>query len=366
METPNGPARPRQVTLAAWLIMLGSAFVVLAMFERVAGLHTLETQETVQTFLSEPPGDSLGLGLQTVQSLLHTMAMVAAGCATAASILGFQVLQRSRSARVLLSILAVPLFLSGLLSGGFLSSVVAAAIVMLWFQPSRDWFDGVTREARPAPAPAPTVPAGPTGETGATGASVAGGAGRPAPGSAPTQPPAFPGFGSPPDTGATSAQDTRVWAMLGGQTPAPETGPRPAAVTRAVVTTWVFATLAVLVMGASIVVVASDPALVFDQLRQTNPELADQGISESLIVRLVYLFGGLTIAWSLAAIAFAALVLRRVGWARPALVVSASISAVFSLMGLLDSVLLMIPLLAAVATVWWLTRPEVRDWFRRG
>lgn len=351
METPTGPARPRQVTLAAWLIMLGSAFVVLAMFERVAGLHTLETQEAVQTFLSEPPGNSLGLGLQTVQSLLHTLAMVAAGCATAAAILGYQVLQRSRSARVLLSILAVPLFLSGLLSGGFLSSVVAAAVVMLWFQPSRDWFNGVTREPTPAQAGshAPTPPSAPTT------------------GSAPTQPPAYPGFGAAPGAGSPTPQDARVWAMLGGQTPPPmPPEPRPAAVTRAAVVTWLFSTLIILVMGASIVVVATDPSLVFDQLRRTNPELVEQGISESVIAQLVYLFGGLVIGWSLAAIVFASLAFRRVGWARPALVVSASISAVFSLLGTADSVVMVVPLMASVATVWWLTRPDVQQWFRRG
>ena len=349
METPTGPARPRQVTLAAWLIMLGSAFVVLAMFERVAGLHTLETQETVQRFLSEPPGDSLGLGLQTVQSVLHTMALVAAGCATAAAILGYQVLQRSRSARVLLSILAVPLFLSGLLSGGFLSSVVAAAVAMLWFQPSRDWFNGVTRETSPSTPTAPSERSHPTT------------------GSAPGPPPAYPGFGSAPSAGAPPAQDPRVWAMLGGPSPAPtqDPGPRPPAVTRAVVVTWVFATLTILMMGASIVVMASDPALVLDQLRQTNPEFADQGISQSVVVRLVYVFGGLLIVWSLAAITFASLAFRRVAWARPALVVSALISAVFSLLGTVDSVLMMIPLLAGVATAWWLTRPDVREWFSR-
>ena len=350
MESPTGPARPRQVTLAAWLIMLGSAFVVLAMFERVAGLHTLETQETVQTFLSEPPGNSLGLGLQTVQSLLHTMAMVAAGCATAAAILGFQVLQRSRSARVLLSILAVPLFLSGLLSGGFLSSVVAAAVAMLWFQPSRDWFNGVTREAPPSLAVSrtPTQPS------------------PPPPGSAPTQPPAYPGFGTASGAQPSSEQDARVWAMLGGHgSPAPPAAPRPPAVTRAAVVTWFFATLTILVMGASIVVVATDPALVFDQLQRTNPELVEQGISEQVVVQLVYLLGGLVIAWSLAAVAFASLAFRRVGWARQALVVSAAISSVFTLLGTLDSVLLVIPLMGSVATVWWLTRPEAREWFSR-
>ena len=48
-----------------------------------------------------------------------------------------------------ITLLAVPLFVSGLVAGGFLSSLVAASAVMLWLEPSRDWFDG-----KPAKTPA--------------------------------------------------------------------------------------------------------------------------------------------------------------------------------------------------------------------
>ena len=44
--------------------------------------------------------------------------MVAGGCAAAAAILGYHVLQRSRGARIALTVLAVPLFVSGLVTGG--------------------------------------------------------------------------------------------------------------------------------------------------------------------------------------------------------------------------------------------------------
>ncbi len=85
--------------------------------------------------------------------------MVAASSAAAAAILGFYALQRSRSARVALSVLAPVVATTGLVLGGLLSSAVAVAVVMLWLQPSRDWFDGVTPspapERRPDPAPTP-------------------------------------------------------------------------------------------------------------------------------------------------------------------------------------------------------------------
>ena len=66
MTDSSAPPRPRQVTFAAGLIMVGSVFVVLTVFERIAGLQSLETQQSVEKFLSEPPGDGLGIGVQGV------------------------------------------------------------------------------------------------------------------------------------------------------------------------------------------------------------------------------------------------------------------------------------------------------------
>ncbi|HEU4811166.1 MAG TPA: hypothetical protein VFT00_03400 [Nocardioides sp.] len=339
MTAPTRPPRPRQVTLAAWLIMLGSAFVVLTVFERVTGLHSLESQEAVSKFLSEPPGSDLGLGMQSVLDILHAVALAAGACAAAAAVLGFYVLQGSRGARLGLALLALPLFLSGLVAGGFMSSVVVASSVMLWFQPARDWFNGVTRE------PLRT-------ETSATSAA--------------TGPRAFPGFGSGPTPGV---QAPTVPAD-GASAPADQAsgkvaraGVRPSAVVWACALTWVFATLAVAVMASSIAVLAANPELVFDELRSQNPELVRQGLSDDLIVRITYVMGGIVIIWSLLAILFSALTFQRVSWARVALVVSASASAGLCLVGTLGQVLLVLPLAASVVTLSLLVRPDVRAWF---
>ena len=344
MTAPTRPPRPRQVTLAACLIMLGSAFVVLTVFERVAGLHTLESQESVRKFLAEPPGSEMGLGMQRVLDILHTVALSAGACAAAAGVLGFYVLQGSRGARLGLAVLALPLFLSGLVAGGFMSSVVVAASVMLWFQPARDWFNGVTRE--PLRSETTTTP-DPSAATG---------------------PRAFPGFGSGPTPGAQgpapSAPDPvsgQVTGQVTGQASRPTA--RPGAVVWACALTWVFATMAVAVMASSIAVLAANPDLVFDELRNQNPELVRQGLSDDLIVRLTYVMGGVVIVWSLLAILFSALTFHRVSWARVALVVSASASAGLCLVGTLGQVLLVLPLAASVVTLSLLVRPDVRAWF---
>lgn len=331
MTAPTRPPRPRQVTLAAWLIMLGSVFVVLTVFERVTGLHSLESQESVRKFLAEPPGSDLGLGMQGVLDILHVVALVAGACAAAAAVLGFYVLQGSRGARVALALLALPLFVGGLVAGGFMSSVVVAASVMLWFQPARDWFNGVTREPLRTETAATTAATGP----------------RP-----------FPGFGSGPTPGGQvptapgeSANTSTVPAA------------RPSAVVWACALTWVFATLAVAVMASSIAVLAANPDLVFDELRKQNPELVRQGLSDDLIVRITYVIGGVVIVWSLLAILFSALTYHRVPWARVALVVSASGSAGLCLVGTLGQVVLVLPLAASVVTLSLLVRPDVRAWF---
>lgn len=311
------PARPRQVTLAAWLIMVGSVIVVAMVFDQVAGLHTLETRESVEKFLSEPPGDGLGIGTDAVLTLLRTVAMVAAGCATAAGILGYHVLRRSRSARMALSVIAVPLFLTGLVTGGFVSSVVAASAVMLWLQPARDWFDGITRQ----PAAAATMP---------------------------------PARVVPPQPGQPA------WPAPYAVVP----DARPSAVVWACVLTWVFSSVAILGMVAAAVVLALDPQPLLDQAREQNPELAAQGVTDELLLGVTFAMVAALVLWCVSAIVLAYFTFRRAEWARIVLVICAGTAAALSLVGLvLGAFLLAASLAGAVATVALLLRPDVRPWF---
>ncbi|WP_133058995.1 MULTISPECIES: hypothetical protein [unclassified Nocardioides] len=321
MNEPS-PTRPRQVTLAAWMIMVGSVVVVAMVFDRIAGLHTMETRESIEKFLAEPPGDDLGVGVKGVISLLRTLSMVAAGCATAAAILGYQVLRRSRSARFALTLLAVPLFLTGMVTGGFVSSVVAASAAMLWLQPSRDWFNGVNR-----PAPASTR-------------SVA-----------------------PP---STSAPVPGVPAAAWPAPPVSAPLARPGAVVWACVLTWVFGALTAVAMTVSAIAIAVDQDLLLDEVHRQNPDLREQGVTDGLLVAATYVMAGLIVLWCLAAIVVAVLVWRRVGWARIVLIVSASACIGLSLLGsVLGAFLLVFPLVAGVATVALLVRADARPWFDR-
>ena len=72
--------------------------------------------------LESLPADGLGLSVDAARTALRVSAMVAAACATAAAILGYQVMQRSRSARVALSVLAVPLV-----------ALYEVSLIAIWF-----------------------------------------------------------------------------------------------------------------------------------------------------------------------------------------------------------------------------------------
>ena len=128
--------------------------------------------------------------------------MVTAGCATAAGILGYQVLRRSRSARAAVTVLAVPLFLAGMVTGGFITSVVAASAAILWLQPARSWFDGTAPPARRTPV----VPAQPT------------------PPSAPPAPPIAP-YGAVPRRTRRPPRRTGPWMRRPSRVPRRSSGP---------------------------------------------------------------------------------------------------------------------------------------------
>ena len=214
--------------------------------------------------------------------------MVAAGCAAAAAILGFHVLKRNRAARLGADRARRARSSSaGCVLGGFLSSLVAVsrghalagAVARLVRRqgaaPRRP--SGPSRPPPPAGRPppprhlrtraAPGLRLGPSGlRVGPVRRQRPAGVRPAAAGRAPVpRPTAVPRRTPPP------------WPAPGAAA-----GPRPAAVLVACVVTWVFSSLAVLLMVGTALVVAADPDLLFDEMYRQNPDLADQGLTERL------------------------------------------------------------------------------------
>jgi hypothetical protein len=373
MSAAKAPERPRQVTLAAWMIMAGSVLLVGAVFERVSTLHRLETQDAVRQFLSEPPASGLGLDLEGALTILRTMSMVTAGCAAAAAILGYHVLKRNRGARIALTVLALPLFLAGFVIGGFLSALVAVSAVMLWLAPARDWFNGVAPAARqrsdptqpgqpewPPPLPSPPPASGPRPQQG-FGSIPSGSPGSlpPTAGPPPAYAPPPPGTHPYPAPPPTPLPYGASWQPY----PARRPGPRPRAVIAACVVVWVFSTLAVVVMSASALVVAASPDVLIDEMYRQNPDLAAQAMTERSLQLLTYVTAGIVVVWALSAIVLAVLVFRRSSWARVGLLASAGGAGGMCLVASLQTVVMVVPLFACVVTFSLLLRPDVREWF---
>ena len=141
--------------------------VVLTALGEGAALHSLDTREAVEDYLAAPPGDQLGLGVQGMLSLLRVAGRWPRLCGGRRRCSAGSRCSAPRAPRLALSVLAAPLFVTSFLyvgsPAGIVPAMVSAAVVMLWFQPARDWFDGIAREAPAPPRPLPAPPTTPTG-----------------------------------------------------------------------------------------------------------------------------------------------------------------------------------------------------------
>ncbi len=375
------PARPTQVTVAAWMIMVGSIFVVLLVWDRIAGLHSLDTRKALEPLLDDQRLKDAGIQMNDLLVMIRVVSMVAAGCAAAMVVLGYQTLQRSRGARLALTVLAVPLFVSGLATGGYVSSAVAAAVGTLWLGPARLWFDGkvaasgaqtathpATRPVWPPPYdPGPSAQPGPTQPGPTQPGPTQPGPTQPGP-PQPEQPRPQPHWpDGPPPAWAPPPTSQYGAPAAAARSAGPTAGlaARPTALVWACVLTWIFTSLAATVFATSIVVLAHSPHVVLDKMHQQNPDLASQGVSDHLILVVCYVTCALLVVWSAGAALLAVLAFRRKRLAFYALLVSTACAAVFCLLGVLGSLIVVVPLGAAVMTIVCLVRPEVRAWFDR-
>ncbi len=322
--------------MAAGFVVGGSAAIVVSIAGQLSGLHSLETQEQIRAFLSEPPGRSLGIGLEGALQLLRVVLMVVAGCCTAAVVLGIEVLRRNRGARLGLSLLAAPIFLGGFVAGGFITALVTASIVLLWVGPSAAWL----HDGRPT--------------------SNRGFLDRPRPGGGdgPPEPPRPAAAASSSHQPPPSPQARQLFV---DQPPVAGRPHRPDAVVWACVLVWAFCGLAVVVMSASVALLAGNPDVVLDQLQRQDEDLA--GRDTDLLVRVTYVTAAVVGLWSLVAALLAALAFRRGAGGRIGVLVSSGVAGVVCLVGVFSSVLLLVPAAAALTTVALLSRPEVRAWY---
>jgi hypothetical protein len=359
------PARPPQVTVASGIVIVGSLFVVLQMWDRVAGLHSLDTRTTLTSYLAGSRLGDAGVDVSELTTVVRIAAMAAAGCATATLVLGWQVTRRSRGARSALSVLAGVLLVAGLVSDWFVESVagtfwacgVGAAVMTLWLGPAGAWFSdtpsprdlrertvgGPTDRRPPRSAPPAVTPPPPRLDV-------------PTPPRPSVQPPpmqqAWPPTAWPPPRTSAYAASGRPRASA----------PRPPALLVACIVTWCCTAFAALILVVAIVTLAQDARPVLDEAYRQNPQLSEQGFSEHELLVMLYAVIGLLLAGSMAAAAFAVVLFRGRRWGWYALLVAAGASTLFFLVGTLGSPVGLLPVIASLVTIACLVRPEVRGW----
>ncbi len=359
-EPSTSRVRPPHVTVASAIVIVGSLFVVAQMWDRIAGLHSLDTRTTLASYLAGSRLADAGIDLAQLTEIVRITAMAAAGCATATLILGWQVTRRSKGARLALSLLAGVLVLAGLVSDWFVESVagtfwacgVGAAVVTLWLGPARLWFSDEPmpvmekREHRPLPGSSQPGPPPPRYDV-------------------PTRPPADQ---QPPPM--QQAWPPTAWTpppVSAYDAPRRSAAPvqRPSALLWACIVTWCCTGFAAVILVVSILTLAGDSQPVLDQAFRQNPQLAEQGFSRHDLLVMLYVVIALVLAGSAAAATFAALLYRGRRWAYYALLAAASLSSLFFLVSALGSLIGLLPLAASVGTIVFLVRPEVRAWVVR-
>ena len=357
--------------MAGWVTIVGSVLVVLSVFAQISTLESLDTRRSLEELLAEPPADGLGIEVATALEVIRVLAMVTGACAAATAILGWQVMQRSRPARLALTVLSVPLFLAGFVTGGFTTSLVAAASVVLWLQPARAWVNGdpvPERYLRPDP------PARSDRSPGSSqGAPPAQSWPPPLP-PGPTEPSPYQGFGSAPATpvadpgpAVASAPVQPGWPAPGQPAWAPaQRGPAPQQLRLGLVLAGVTSALVVVGLALTIAAIALDPSLVDESIERAiaeNPAMAGEVTVDQVRVGLYAVLAGF-VAWAIAAACLAAFAWAGRPWAWILLCVSAGLAAgLLFLVTVLGGLVAAIPLAATAGSLALLLRPDVRAWY---
>ncbi|MFZ2504281.1 MAG: hypothetical protein WAW88_16595 [Nocardioides sp.] len=325
MSEETALPRPAQVTASAVMIMAGSVIIVMLAFTGVSELGSMGTREALEDALGRWPLNGFGWSYADAQSWLRTMLLAAGALAAAAGVMGVFVMRRDRSARWGLTLLALPLLVAGSVTGGFVVSLVVLASLMLWAQPSRDWFNGVR------------IPEGSVRRD--SHAPTIGGGSR-----------------------HSLAQSQAAGAQPGPMLPVADPGQRPSTVLGAAIITWIATTLIAMLTCIGLAALAANPDPVIAEMHRQNPDLG-AGVSRDMLVASGLTAGAIIVLWCIAGAVFAIYAFRGASWARVALLASTTLASMvlFSFFTVAPYVAPFV--VAGVAVIVLLMRPETRRWY---
>lgn len=384
MSQTSTAERPRQVTMGGGLAIGGSVFLMLSIFETLGRVGSVDLRESVEETLAGNGAGGLGVTVDQAMTLIRGGLSVAAVCTAVTFVCGVFVLLRHSGARIALTVATVPIFLTSLFTGTLVAIFLVAATFLLWSGPARDWFagrpvrelptgrserrdrDADQQAAAPAEREVPARPATPRLEAG-SGSSA-----PPAASGISTLPRPTQGYGDRPGGQSSTQPGQQAYAAGGHGYPDPTApgGPwsstpgadarAPRAVRVAVMLTWI---------GVALLLAVRLPVLVatfysqLDELREQVASMMAMPAGEptrGMLQTSVWLLVGILVVWGVSAAVLALLTLRRHGWARIMLLVSAGVTVPAALLDVPFGWPLAI--MAGVAFV-LLLRTDSREWF---
>ncbi len=156
----RSPARrPREVTIAGFQIVVGSALVLFLAFNAMSQLQSSQMREILVDILESDEAAGLDLTLESARTLVRYSLLIAGAMAAVALVLGIFVLRRDRSSRIALTVMGALIAGVTLFAGPaawVITVYVVASVLLLWTKAARLWF---------SPAPPATGPAGPPTST---------------------------------------------------------------------------------------------------------------------------------------------------------------------------------------------------------
>ena len=116
MSSPEGTARPSQVTFAGWGIAVAALLLLISVFDAMANLRSVDMREAIERAVTTGSAQGLGLSVEDATEILRWSLFVTGFATVAAGILGVFVLQRNKAARIGLTVAAVPIVLAALVT----------------------------------------------------------------------------------------------------------------------------------------------------------------------------------------------------------------------------------------------------------
>jgi hypothetical protein len=365
--------------MAGWLGGAASLAMLLSVGDLMAKLHTVDLRQSISDFLAGESAMPLNLDVDQALLLARVGLLVTGAASAATLVFAVFAVRRDKSARIAMSVLAVPLLVCGVFVDPFLAGFIVAAAVLLWTGPARDWYAGR--------APRPVARTSGPGAGGDTGPPTQDPFGQAPPSSAPhASAPSAPSSSTPSPYGSSYGDPTSAPApgphqpgpyQPGPYQPGPyQPGPyqpgsglapataRPRQVATACVITWATSALVVLMMAGTLLALQSGQVVQDMQTRiGDNPTLAQSGMSFADVVVMVRVMAVLMLLWALAAIVVAGFAFRRQNWARITLAVSAAVVALLGLASSISFPGFLLVSAAAVAAAVLLFNRQSSQWY---